>query len=125
MLIIKSKEFEVEEDIVFTDKEDKELYKFKMQITPDEFIEIKKIIFNEELVKEKDEKKIEEIAKKNQVRFEDICFKEHKEKCKELGEASYLEMVEVIYDFFWKKFIKKTSARANTMISDLKKIGMK
>jgi hypothetical protein len=69
------------------------------------------------------ENKIVEIAEANQIQFENICFKEHKEPIKEaIGEYKYLELVELIFDFFWIAFIGKKAERTNTMISDLRKI---
>ena len=48
------------------------------------------------------EEKVLDNAKKRQERLEEICFKKHREEFKEkAGEYKYLEMVEMIYDFFF------------------------
>jgi excinuclease UvrABC helicase subunit UvrB len=67
--------------------------------------------------------KIEQITYTNQERFETLIFGEHRELYKgAVGEFKYLETVEAIFDFFWKAFMGKKAERANTMISDLRKI---
>jgi len=143
MLVLTSKKYEVEETIKAIGDEEETLYEFQMQLTGKEVNEINEIIINKEtidmankLTKLEADSKTEEAAKlqeeiielanKNQSRFEDICFKEHKEIFKEkVGEYKYLEMVEMLFDFFWKAFIGKKAQRVNTMSSDLRKIGGK
>ena len=126
MLVLTSKKYEVEEDIKAVNEENETLYEFKMQITPDEMKEIRDILFDEsyKLSKEKDEDKLYEKSIKLQNRFEKICFKEHKEpfieKC---SEYKYLEMVDILYDFFMKAFIDKRANQVNTISTNLKRIG--
>ena len=139
MLVLTSKKFEVEEPIKAVDEQGNTLYEMTMQITSEELKEINEIIFNRESIKkanelgklevfsdeyEKLEKEIEELTIKNQERFEDIVFKEHKQPLKDIvGEYKYLEMVEMVFSFFWKAFIDKRSTQINTMSTDLRKIG--
>ena len=69
------------------------------------------------------EAKVLDNAKKRQERLEEICFKEHREEFKEkAGEYKYLEMVEIIYDFFFETFVEQRAKQVNTMTSSLKKI---
>lgn len=141
MLVITSKKYEVEEEVVFKDENNEIKYSFKMQITADELKRIQEIMLDAELIElnkklgkmtakgedtEELERQILDITNSNQAEFEDICFKEHKEPCKlAVGEYKYLEMVEIMFDFFWTSFISKRTRQVNTMISDLRKIGGK
>lgn len=137
MLKVTKKQYEVELPIQgLADDEETILYEFNMRITPDELKEINDIIFSADTIKlakktvraneeEADEleEKLEEKVLNDQERFEDICFKEHKEPFKkEMGDYKYLEMVDMMYDFFWNAFAEKKKKQANTMISDLRKI---
>jgi hypothetical protein len=139
MLVLTSKKYEIEEPIKALGSDDETLYEFTMQITSEELKQINDIIFNRETMKkakelskvevfsdeyEALEKDIEELALTNQSKFEEIVFKEHKEPFKDkVGEYKYLEMVEMIFDFFWKAFIEKKTKQINTMTTDLHKIG--
>lgn len=138
MLVLTSKKYEVEETIKAVNEENETLYEFQMQITPDEMKELRDILFDEKSInlakksaKEKDADKKEalddEIIKRAyeiQEKFENICFKEHKEAFKEkCGEYKYLEMVDMMYDFFMKAFIDKRAKQVNTISTSLKKIG--
>lgn len=138
MLVLTSKKYEVEETIKAVNEENETLYEFQMQITPDEMKELRDILFDEKSInlakkssKEKDEDKKEIIeeeiikrAYKIQEKFENICFKEHKEAFKEkCGEYKYLEMVDMMYDFFMKAFIDKRAKQVNTISTNLKRIG--
>jgi hypothetical protein len=138
MLVLTSKKYEVEETIKAVNEENETLYEFQMQITPDEMKELRDILFDEKSMnlakkssKEKDEDKKEiidnEIIKRAyeiQEKFENICFKEHKETFKEkCGEYKYLEMVDMMYDFFMKAFIDKRAKQVNTISTNLKRIG--
>lgn len=126
MLVLTSKKYEIEEDIKAINEEEETLYEFKMQITPNEMKELRDILFDEsyKLSKEKDEEKLYEKSLKLQDKFENICFKEHKDPFKEkCGEYKYLEMVDMIYDFFMKAFIDKKVNQANTISTNLKRIG--
>ena len=134
MLVLTSKKYEVEETIKAVNEENETLYEFQMQITPDEMKEIRDILFDEKSMnlakksaKEKDADKKEalddeiiERAYKLQDRFEEICFKEHKEAFKEkCGEYKFLEMVDMMYDFFMNAFIDKREKQVNTISSNL------
>jgi hypothetical protein len=138
MLVLTSRKYEVEEPIKAQDENGNVLYEMTMQLTGKEHNEINEIIFNKESIQkaqklskiedsveyEKLEKEIEEIALKNQARFEDIVFKEHKEPLKTaVGEYKYLELVEMVFSFFWTAFIEKRTTQINTMTTDLRKIG--
>jgi len=139
MLTLTTKEYEIEEEIEVKDNKGEVVYSFTMQITPNELKQINEILINEESIKlsknmskleansedsEELQNKILKLAKKNQDMFENICFKEHKKLFKEAtGEYKYMEMVEIMFGFFWKSFIGKRTQLVNTMSSDLKKIG--
>lgn len=136
MLKVTRKEYEIEEKVQGLDENDQVLYEFVMQITPEEKKEIDDLIFDSEQIKlskqaakakneelEDIEEKIEARVLENQERFENLCFKEHRNDFRQaVGEYKYLEMVETMYDFFWNAFVEKKKQRANTMISDLRKI---
>lgn len=125
MLVLTSKKYEVEETIRGQEENGDVLYEFQMQITPDEMVEIKNILFKDSFALANEEK--EELLDKSQelqAKFEDICFKEHKEPFKKkCGEYLYLEMVGEMYDFFMNAFIEKATKRANTINTSLTKIG--
>ena len=135
MLVLTTKKFEIEEPVKALNEEGETLYEFVMQLTSDEVQQIQELIFDKKSLelaqkkvsdeeKEQVEKELLERALENQVKFEDICFKEHKEPFKEkVGDYKYLEMVDMIFDFFWKAFIGKRVQRVNTMTLDLHKIG--
>lgn len=133
MLEIKKKKYEIEEKIRLTDEKDEILYEFDMRITPEELLEIKKILFEdaEKLSKryrnsninekEELEKEVEKGIKNKTDRFEDICFKEHKNPFKELsGQYKYEELVGEITGFFMKFFVEKQIKPLNTSITNLK-----
>jgi hypothetical protein len=139
MLVITSKKYEIEEPIKAVDEEEKTLYEFTMQLTREELSRVNEILIDKDLiVKGKEQAKhdilSEEYTKleqemidkalKNQDEFESLCFKEHREPFKQaVGEAYYLDMVEKLFDFFWKAFIDKKVLQVNTMTTDLRKIG--
>lgn len=140
MLTLTKKQYEVEEPVQLKDEQGNVIYEFTMKITPDEMKELKELIFSEEDVKngrklskleksqnieeyEELEAKVLENAKKRQDRMEEICFKEHREEFKEkAGEYKYLEMVEMIFDFFVETFANQRAKQINTMSSHLRKI---
>lgn len=138
MLTLTKKEYEVEEPVQLKDEQGNIIYEFTMQITPDEMKELKELIFDDKDVKngrklakldsasdeyEELEAEVLDNAKKRQERLEEICFKEHREEFKEkAGEYKYLEMVEMIYDFFFEAFVDQRAKQVNTMTSSLKKI---
>lgn len=135
MLEIKKKKFEIEEPVQLKDEQDNLIYEFTMQITAEELSEIKKIIFEDaEKIKKnyiksnyEDRKKIEKEIEKNimekSIRFEDICFKEHKEPFKEkAGNYKYDELVESMINFFINFFVEKQLKPINTSIINLKNL---
>ena len=140
MLILTKKEYELEEKVQVNDEKGNVIYEFTMQITPEEMKELKDLIFDEDDVKngrkmaklekegnieglEQMEAKVIENARNRQERLEEICFKEHREKFKEqAGEYKYLEMVEMMFDFFVKTFADQRAKQVNTMSSHLRKI---
>lgn len=140
MLTLTRKKYEIEEPIQLKDENNNLLYEFTMQITSEEMEEVKKLIFDEEDIKNgrklsvlennKEYEKYEELeakvlkeAKERQEKLEIICFKEHREPFKEkAGQYKYNEMVEMIFDFFVQTFAEKKSQQINTMSSHLRKI---
>jgi len=135
MLEIKKKKYEIEEPVQLKDESDNILYQFTMQITVEELQEIKKIIFEDaEKIKkeysklnfeqkEKLEKEIETKIKEKSDRFENICFKEHKEVFKEkAGQYKYDELVENMMGFFINFFVERQLKPINTSIMNLKSI---
>lgn len=138
MLTLTKKQYEIEEPVQVKDEQGNIIYEFTMQITPEEMQELKNLIFDENDVKngrklskldstsdeyEELEAKVLDNAKKRQERLEDICFKENKEEFKEkVGEYKYLEMVEMIFDFFVKTFADQKVKQINTMSTHLRKI---
>ena len=140
MLTLTKKEYELEEKVQVNDEKDNIIYEFTMQITPEEMKELKDLIFDEDDVKngrkmaklekegnieglEEMEAKVIENARNRQERLEEICFKEHREEFKDkAGEYKYLEMVEMMFDFFVKTFADQRAKQINTMSSHLRKI---
>lgn len=140
MLTLTRKQYEIEEEIQLNDENGNLLYNFKMQITPDEMKEIKDLIFNEKDVKngrklskletsgnieeyEELEAKVLENAKERQEKFERICFKEHRDAFKmKAGEYKYLEMVDMLFNFFVETFANQQIKQINIMNTHLKKI---
>lgn len=115
MLKITKKLYEIEENIQITENKDgKEeiLLDIPMQITSDELLKLKRILFVKE---NKENNQDEEIA--------DICFKENKEKIKEIaGDYKYEELLGDVKGFFLGFFIEKQIQPMNTTITDLTKI---
>ena len=140
MLTLTKKEYELEEKVQVNDEKGNVIYEFTMQITPEEMKELKDLIFDEDDVKngrkmaklekegnieglEQMEAKVIENARNRQERLEQICFKEHREEFKQkAGEYKYLEMVEMMFDFFVKTFADQRAKQINTMSSHLRKI---
>lgn len=140
MLTLTKKQFELEEKVQVNDEQGNVIYEFTMQITPEEMKELRELIFDEKDVKNgrkmsklQTEGKIEELedleakvlddARNRQERLEQICFKEHREEFKQkAGEYKYLEMVELMFDFFVKTFADQRAKQVNTMSSHLRKI---
>ena len=114
-----------------------------MKITPEEKLKIRDIIFDEEDVKngrlmdklqkekntdelEKLEAKVLKNAQERQEKFEKIVFKEERENIKEkAGESVYIDLVDMLFDFFVKTFVDKKASQINTMTSHLRKISSK
>lgn len=135
MLEIKLKKYEIEEPVQLRDENGNLLYEFTMQISESELHEIKKILFEDAekikkdylkanvLEKEQLEEKIEKAIKEKSDRFEDICFKEHKEPFKEKsGQYKYEELVENMMGFFINFFVEKQLKPINTSIMNLKSL---
>ena len=139
MLIITNKKYEVEETIKALDEEGHPVYEFIMALTGEELSRVNNILLDKELIDmgkkqakydvlsdeyEQLSKEMEEKAIKNQEEFENIVFKEHKAPFKEkVGDYKYLEMVEMVFNYFWKAFIEKKTQQVSSMTSDLRKIG--
>ena len=134
MIEIKKSKYEVEENIKLLDETDAIIYEFDMQITDDELLEIKKILFSDAEKKKKiysnmtlEERKkmedqVEKEIKEKSDRFESICFKEHKEEFKKIaGEYKYNETVESVMNFFINFFVEKRMKPLNIGLMNLKK----
>ena len=124
MLSLTSKKYEVEEKVEIKDENGVVLYEFNMQITADELKRIREMIVDEsyKIGKLKNDDKIMEKSLKLQEEFENICFKEHKEPFKKVNSYKYIEMVDLMYDFFIKMFINKRAQQVNTINTSLHKI---
>lgn len=140
MLTLTKKQFELEEKVQVNDEKGSVIYEFMMQITPEEMKELRDLIFDENDIKngrkmskletsgnieelEELEAKVMDNARNRQERLEQICFKEHREEFKQkAGEYKYLEMVEMMFDFFVKTFADQRAKQVNTMSSHLRKI---
>ena len=138
MLKITKSKYEIEEIIQITEnKEGKEevLLEIPMQITSDELLKLKEILFgytNQNISKyqnstEQKKRQLEDSAEKeinnHNEEIADICFKDNKEKIKEIaGEYKYEELLGDIKGFLLDFFIKKQIQPMNTTITDLTKI---
>ena len=128
MLKVTRKEYEIEETIQAVGNDGEVLYEFQMQLTDEETLKFRKLLFDEnyKLSKKMNEENEEEITEKllkMQEELEDICFKEHKEPfLKALGQYKYDEMVEMLVGFFIELFAEKRTQQINTMTSSLRKI---
>lgn len=140
MLVLTKKQYDIEEPIQIKGEDGNLLVDYVMKITPDEKLEIQNLIFDEEDVKngrlmsklQKEEKldeleeleaKVLEQSKKREERFEEIVFKGQKDIIKEkVGESVYLDLVNMIFDFFVKTFADKRASQINTLTTHLRKI---
>ena len=143
MLTLTRKKYEIEEPIKIQDEEGNLLIDYMVRITPEEKLKIRDIIFDEQDVKdgktlaklEKEgkideyetlENKVLERAKARQKNFENIVFKEEKENIKsKAGESIYLDLVDMLFDFFVKAFVDKRVSQMNTLTTHLRKISNK
>ena len=140
MIKLTRKQYEIEEPIQVTDENGSLLVDYTVKITPEEKIQIRNIIFDEQDVKdgrllsklEKEGKTIEyeeleskvlERAKARQEEFEQIVFKEQREIIKaNAGESIYLDLVDMMFDFFANAFVEKRISQMNTLTTNLRKI---
>lgn len=140
MLTLTRKKYDIEEPIQIKDENGDLLVDYIMKITPEEKLQIRDIIFDEQDVKdgklmsklekenrEEELEKLEEAtlkrAKTRLEKFENIIFKEERENIKlKAGESIYLDLVDMIFDFFVKAFADKRAQQINTMSSHLRKI---
>lgn len=140
MLTLTRKKYEIEESIQVQDEEGNLLVDYTVRITPEEKLKIKNIIFNEQDFKdgrmlskleqegkineyEELESKVLESAKARQEEFEQIVFKEQREIIKaKAGESIYLDLVDMMYDFFANAFVEKRISQMNTLTTNLRKI---
>lgn len=143
MIKLTRKQYEIEEPIQVTDENGNLLVDYTVKITPEEKLKIRNIIFDEQDVKdgktlaklEKEgkseeyeilENKILERAKARQEEFEQVVFKEQREIIKaNAGESIYLDLVDVMFDFFVKAFVDKRVSQMNTLTTNLRKISSK
>ena len=140
MIKLTRKQYEIEEPIQVTDENGSLLVDYTVKITPEEKIQIRNIIFDEQDVKdgrllsklEKEDKtdeyeelesKVLERAKARQEEFEKIVFKEERENIKQkAGESIYLDLVDMMFDFFANAFVEKRISQMNTLTTNLRKI---
>ena len=140
MLTLTRKKYEIEEPIRVKDEEGNLLVDYTVRITPEEKLRIKNLIFDEQDVKdgrmmskleqegktieyEELESKVLDRAKARQEEFEQIVFKEQREIIKaNAGEAIYLDLVDMMFDFFANAFVEKRISQMNTLTTNLRKI---
>lgn len=140
MLTLTRKKYEIEEPIQVKDEEGNILVDYVVRVTPDEKLKIRNIIFDEQDVKdgrlmsklenegkideyEKLENKVLEKAKARQEEFENVIFKDQKKAIKEkTGESIYLDLVDMMFDFFVNAFVEKRVSQMNTLTTNLKRI---
>lgn len=140
MLTLTRKKYEIEEPIQVKDEEGNLLVDYTVRITPEEKLRIKNLIFDEQDVKdgrmmskleqegktieyEELESKVLERAKARQEEFEQIVFKEQREIIKaNAGESMYLDLVDMMFDFFANAFVEKRISQMNTLTTNLRKI---
>ena len=143
MIKLTRKQYEIEEPIQVTDENGSLLVDYTVKITPEEKIQIRNIIFDEQDVKdgrllsklekegktdeyEELESKVLEKAKARQEEFEKIVFKEQREAIKaNAGESIYLDLVDTMFDFFVNAFVDKRVSQMNTLTTNLRKISNK
>ena len=140
MIKLTRKQYEIEEPIQVTDENGNLLVDYTIRITPEEKIKIRNIIFDEQDAKngrmlskleregkiseyEELENKVLENAKARQEEFEQIIFKEQREIIKtNAGESIYLDLVDMMFDFFANAFVEKRISQMNTLTTNLRKI---
>lgn len=143
MIKLTRKQYEIEEPIQVEDENGNLLVDYTVRITPEEKLQIRDIIFDEQDVKdgrklaklEKEGKTDEyellendvlERAKARQEKFEKIVFKEERENIKKkAGESIYLDLVDTMFDFFVNAFVDKRVSQMNTLTTNLRKISNK
>lgn len=143
MIKLTRKKYEIEEPIQVEDESGNLLVDYTVKITPEEKIQIRNIIFDEQDVKdgrllsklekegktdeyEELESKVLEKAKARQEEFEKIVFKEERENIKQkAGESIYLDLVDTMFDFFVNAFVDKRVSQMNTLTTSLRKISSK
>ena len=143
MIKLTRKKYEIEEPIQVEDENGNLLVDYTVKITPEEKLQIRDIIFDEQDVKdgrklaklEKEgktdeyellEKDVFERAKARQEKFEKIVFKEERENIKKkAGELIYLDLVDTMFDFFVNAFVDKRVSQMNTLTTSLRKISNK
>lgn len=143
MIKLTRKKYEIEEPIQVEDESGNLLVDYTVKITPEEKLQIRDIIFDEQDVKdgrklaklEKEgktdeyellEKDVLERAKARQEKFEKIVFKEERENIKKkAGELIYLDLVDTMFDFFVNAFVDKRVSQMNTLTTSLRKISNK
>ena len=140
MIKLTRKQYEIEEPIQVEDESGNLLVDYIVKITPEEKLQIRDIIFDEQDVKdgrklaklekegktdeyEELESKVLEKAKARQEEFEKIVFKEQREAIKaNAGESIYLDLVDMMFDFFANAFVEKRISQMNTLTTNLRKI---
>ena len=143
MIKLTRKQYEIEEPIQVEDESGNLLVDYIVKITPEEKLQIRDIIFDEQDVKdgrklaklEKEgktneyellENNVLERAKARQEKFEKIVFKEERENIKQkAGESIYLDLVDTMFSFFANAFVEKRISQMSTLTTNLRKISGK
>lgn len=141
MIVLNKNNYEVEETIQINNKnENKMLFEFVMQITPDEMGTIRDLIFSEETIKtqkqierlrlekkfDEAEKLEEELGNKAITDTEEvkkIIFKDNLEKVLEYtNKYEFEKLYSKILGFFINAFVKEKIAPINTTLTDLQNL---
>lgn len=140
MITLTRKKYIYQEPIQIKGEDGSLLVDYVMRITPEENLQIRDLIFDEQdvvdgkmmskLEKEGKKEELEKLeektlkrAQERQNKFEQITLKEEKEKIKILiGESLYLDLIDQLFDFFVKAFVDKKAKQINTMSTHLRKI---
>jgi len=142
MLVLRSKQYEIEEKIQLLSETEELLYEFDMKLTSEDLKRLQKALIGKDTLKLASKIKTLEKLDLNDEQVDNVfdlteqmeseaieligslCFRQHKDIFIEKGSISkYDEMVAIISDFLLMHFMKKQIERQNTMTSDLAKIG--
>lgn len=140
MITLTREKYIYQEPIQIKGEDGSLLVDYVMKITPEENLQIRNIIFDEQdvidgrmlsrLEKEGEEEEIEKLeetilqkAKERQEQFEQLTLKEERENIRLIvGESIYLDLIDELFNFFVKAFADKKAKQINTMSTHLHKI---